>query len=65
MKFLLLCTLFLGLAFFMASALPHTNDNMAPMVDHDQHHHQVVRSVNPIAGGSLNPPQQEDVACCG
>ncbi|XP_016989005.1 uncharacterized protein LOC108051406 [Drosophila rhopaloa] len=64
MKFLLLCTLILGLAFFMASALPHTNDNEAPMNEHDHHHHQVVRSIH-YADDEKAPPKHDDVACCG
>ncbi|XP_070070521.1 uncharacterized protein [Drosophila takahashii] len=64
MKFLLLCTLILGLAFFMASALPQISEKEAPMVDQDNHHHHVVRSA-PVFVDDKKAPKQDDVACCG
>ncbi|EDW94026.1 uncharacterized protein LOC6533606 [Drosophila yakuba] len=64
MKFLLVCTLILGLAFFMASALPQLNDNEAPLVGDGHHHHPVVRSVK-LADDVQAPHKHDDVACCG
>ncbi|EDW40994.1 GM25218 [Drosophila sechellia] len=68
MKFLLVCTLILGLAFSMplariAMALPQLN-NEAPMVGDDHHPHQVVRSVH-FAEDVQAPHKHDDVACCG
>ncbi|XP_017043615.1 uncharacterized protein LOC108089742 isoform X2 [Drosophila ficusphila] len=63
MKFLLLCTLILGLAFFMASALPQSLENEAPIADHGDHH-RVVRSIK-FADDVKPQSKQGDVACCG
>ncbi|XP_016966265.1 uncharacterized protein LOC108035242 [Drosophila biarmipes] len=65
MKFLLLCTLILGLAFFMASALPQANEYDAPMVDLEHDHHQVVRSAPVHLDDEKNPHKHDEVACCG
>ncbi|XP_017043614.1 uncharacterized protein LOC108089742 isoform X1 [Drosophila ficusphila] len=68
MKFLLLCTLILGLAFFMASgkdcnSLPQSLENEAPIADHGDHH-RVVRSIK-FADDVKPQSKQGDVACCG
>jgi len=46
-------------------ALPQANENDAPMVDLDHHHHQVVRSAPVLLDDEKTPHKHDDVACCG
>jgi len=50
---------------FVFLALPQANENDAPMVDFDHHHHQVVRSAPVYLDDEKAPHKHDDVACCG